>query len=117
MYDSAAVAAFAREAARESTGNTKVLDTLGAALYRGGNYREARQTLLDAQEISGTKTSHESFVLSMIAWRLGQPDEARSRYERAVEWMERHEPANPVLINLRKECAALLGLPLLGHNS
>jgi tetratricopeptide (TPR) repeat protein len=109
-YDPAAVAAFAREAARESPGDTKFLDTVGAALYRGGNYREARQTLLDAQEISGTESSHESFLLSMIAWRLGEPDEARSRYEQAVEWMERYEPANPVLINLREECAALLGL-------
>jgi serine/threonine protein kinase/Flp pilus assembly protein TadD len=110
-YDSAAVAAFAREAAQESSGDTKFLDTLGAAFYREGRYGEARKTLLRVQEVSGTESSHESFVLSMIAWRLGKPDEARSLYEQAVEWMERHEPANPVLINLRKECVTLLGLP------
>lgn len=114
-YDSAAVAAFAREAARESSGDTMFLDTLGFALYREGSYGEARKTLLHAQELSGTESSHESFLLSMIAWRLGEPGEARSRYEQAVEWMERSEPANPVLINLRKECAALLGLPAPGR--
>jgi serine/threonine protein kinase/Tfp pilus assembly protein PilF len=109
-YDSAAVVEDIRASLRKDAPSRDVvsLSTLGTALYHDGKYHEARQPLLDAQEISGTESSYESFVLAMIAWKLGDTDEARSRYTGAVDWMERYEPANPVLINLRKECEAVI---------
>ena len=83
---------------------------LGAALYRAGEYEEARQPLLGSAELAGQMSSHELFYLAMIAARQGDPAQARAHHDDAVAWMDEHEPNNPVLIPLRRESALLLGI-------
>jgi hypothetical protein len=46
----------------------------------------------------------------MACWQLGERDEARIWYERAVQWMEKHAPKNDELLRFRAEAAELLGL-------
>jgi hypothetical protein len=45
----------------------------------------------------------------MPRWRLGERDEARRWYEKAVEWMKT-KPNDDELRRFRSEAAALLGL-------
>ena len=45
----------------------------------------------------------------MSNWRLGDRDDARKCYDRAVEWTEKNEPQNEALRRLRAEAAALMG--------
>ena len=42
--------------------------------------------------------------------RLGQKDEARQWYNRAVEWMEKNQPEDEELRHFRAEAAELLGM-------
>ena len=51
------------------------------------------------------------FFLAMADWKLGNKDAARVWYDKALEWMEKNDPANEELIRFRAEAAELLGLP------
>jgi len=46
----------------------------------------------------------------MAQRRLGDRDQARTWYDRAVEWMDKNEPQDDELKRFRAEAAALLGL-------
>jgi hypothetical protein len=46
----------------------------------------------------------------MARWRLGQRDEARAWYDKAVAWMEKNQPKDEGLRRFRAEAATLLGL-------
>jgi hypothetical protein len=61
-------------------------------------------TLQKSLDLGKRGDSVGGFFLAMAHWRLGHEDEARKWYDRAVEWMERSQPAN------RAEAAQLLGV-------
>jgi hypothetical protein len=44
----------------------------------------------------------------MAHWQLGDRDEARKWYDRAVAWMEKHQPKNEELRRFRTEAEELL---------
>jgi hypothetical protein len=48
------------------------------------------------------------FFLAMAHWRLGDRDEARAWFGRAVKWMDSHKPHDSELRRLRAEAEALL---------
>ena len=50
--------------------------------------------------------------LAMAHWRLGDRDEARKWYDRAVGWMARKKPKEEEIRRFRAEAAALLGVEL-----
>jgi hypothetical protein len=54
------------------------------------------------------KAAKLSFFLAMAHWRVGRKDEARSWYEKGVQWMGRAEPNNDELQRLQAEAAELL---------
>jgi tetratricopeptide (TPR) repeat protein len=81
-------------------------DVLGIARYRAGDLRGA----LAALEKDPARTKERGgFFLAMTHWRLGNKDEARRAYERAVEWNKGRE-ADEVVIRFRSEAAELLGV-------
>jgi hypothetical protein len=45
----------------------------------------------------------------MAHWRLGDREQARTCYDQAVAWMDKHMPQNEELIRFRAEAAELLG--------
>jgi serine/threonine protein kinase/predicted Zn-dependent protease len=107
-YDATSALTYAREAA-EAHPEVGKLSILGAALYRNGSHEEARQRLRKSVERSGG-AARDFFFLAMSSWRLGERAQARSNYERAVAWMEKHTPNDPVGILLREEAAELMGI-------
>jgi tetratricopeptide (TPR) repeat protein len=65
------------------------LNTLGVALYRAGRFAEAIQTLKESlKEGKGRFAAFDLFFLAMAHHRLGQRDEAKSCFERAVRWLQ-----------------------------
>jgi tetratricopeptide (TPR) repeat protein len=92
-------------------GNATFWNTLGAALYRNGDWGPAVQALQRAQEKRPTGTEHGSdlFWLSMAQWQLNEQEAARAAYRHGVEWLEATLPHNPELRRLQREAADLLG--------
>ncbi len=45
----------------------------------------------------------------MAHWRLGEKDESRRWYARAVAWMEKNRPGDEELKRFRAEATELLG--------
>ena len=71
---------------------------LGIARYRQSQWQEARtafdKSLQLGTEVRGVtaRSVHDAidwFFLAMSHWQLGEQDEARQCYDRAVEWMEK----------------------------
>ena len=48
----------------------------------------------------------------MAYWQLGQRNEARTWYDKAVAWMGKNQPTDPELVRFCAEAAELLRIPL-----
>jgi tetratricopeptide (TPR) repeat protein len=85
-------------------------NTLGAAQYRAGNWKDAIAALDKSMEIRKGGDSFDWFFLAMAHWKLGEKEKARSRFDQAVEWMDKHQPRDEELRRFRAEAAELLGV-------
>jgi tetratricopeptide (TPR) repeat protein len=97
------LARFAYEAQPERTRGV-----LAFALFRKGDYTEAKRLSLELYEENPDSTAW--FTLAMCLWHLGEKAEARKFYDRSVTWMEESRPDNPLLVRARQEAADLLGI-------
>jgi tetratricopeptide (TPR) repeat protein len=109
--------------------------TLGVAQYRKGEWKAAIEALTksivlrnggDGLSGGGITTppldltrsmvlrnggdGFNWFFLAMAHWQLGDKPQARSRYDKAVAWMEKYQPKDEELIRFRAEAAALMGV-------
>jgi tetratricopeptide (TPR) repeat protein len=80
------------------------------AHYRNGDWKEAAAALEKSIALSKGGTAFDWFFLAMARWQLGQKDEARKWYDKAVAWMDKNQPKNDELRRFRAEEAALLGV-------
>jgi tetratricopeptide (TPR) repeat protein len=85
-------------------------NTLGAAHYRAGDWKAAVTALEKSMELGRGGDAYDWFFLAMAHWRLGDREQARTWYDKAVTWMDKHMPQNEELIRFRAEAAALLGI-------
>jgi eukaryotic-like serine/threonine-protein kinase len=84
-------------------------NTLGVAHYRARDWKAATAALEKSKELLGdTELSFNAFFLAMAHWQLGNQDEARKWYDKAVQWMEKNKPQDEELRRLRAEAAELL---------
>jgi serine/threonine protein kinase/Flp pilus assembly protein TadD len=85
-------------------------NTLAAARYRAGDYRAAIAALEKSMALRHGGDSLDWFFLAMAYWRLGEQEQARQWYGKAVSWMEKHRPKDEELVRFRAEAAELLGM-------
>jgi tetratricopeptide (TPR) repeat protein len=85
-------------------------NTLGAAYYRDGEWRSAKDALVRSLELRDGGDSSDWFLLAMVGLKLGDKEEAREWYDRAVAWFHRSRPNDPELYRFQVEAAELLGL-------
>jgi tetratricopeptide (TPR) repeat protein/serine/threonine protein kinase len=85
-------------------------NTLGEAHYRAGNWKEAVAALEKSMELRNGGDSADWFFLAMAHWQLGDRVKARTRFDQAVQWMEKNQPKDEELGRFRAEAADLLGL-------
>jgi tetratricopeptide (TPR) repeat protein len=91
-------------------------NTLGVARYRAGDWTggitalEKSMALYSSYPESHAEESYSTFVLAMAHWRLGDKDQARRWYDRAVRWMDKYQPNQEELRRFRAEAEQLLGI-------
>jgi serine/threonine protein kinase/Flp pilus assembly protein TadD len=108
----------ARKAVELEPQNYLYVNTLGVALYRNGEFREAIPVLQRSLAVGkGVADAFDLFFLAMCYHRLGEPGKARNHYDRAVAWLEQRRNKLPAgwlreLIEFQAEARALLGLPV-----
>ena len=85
------------------------LNTLGVAHYRAGDWKAAIEALEKSKELLGdTELSFNAFFLAMAHWKLDQKEQARKRYDQAVQWMDKNAAKDEEMIRFRAEAAELL---------
>jgi serine/threonine protein kinase/uncharacterized protein HemY len=84
--------------------------TLGVAQYQAGNWIGAVAALQKSIDLSKGANSYQSFCLAMAHEQLGNKEQARNWYARAVEWMETNRPDDEGLLRFRAEAAQLFGI-------
>jgi tetratricopeptide (TPR) repeat protein/serine/threonine protein kinase len=85
-------------------------NTLGAAHYRAGEWKAAITALEKSIELRRGGDSFDWFLQAMAHWQLGNKEEARTRFEKAVAWMEKNKPSDEELRRFRAEAEELLGV-------
>lgn len=80
--------------------------TLGAAQYRVGDWKPARESLEKAMALRNGGDCADWFFLAMVHWRLGDKAEAHQWYDKADLWMATHH--HPGWPPLRSEAAELM---------
>jgi hypothetical protein len=96
LRDAHAALPLARKAAQAEP-NSLYLNTLGVALYRNRNYREAVSVLEKSLIASrGKSDAFDLFFLAMCHHQLGAPDKAKDCYHQALKWVheKRDIPSN-----------------------
>src|SRR5262249_29472502 len=101
---------FARKAVELAPKEGNCWNTLGAAQYRAGNWRDAIAALEKSMELQKGGDPHDWFVLAMAHWQLGEKEKARNWFGQAVQWMDKNQPKNEELRRFRTEAAEVLGL-------
>jgi tetratricopeptide (TPR) repeat protein len=106
---------LARTAVERFPKSPAVWNTLGVAQLRLGDSQTALETLKKAMAMKGGGDSFDWFFISMTYSALRKSDEARTWYDRAVEWRLKESPENLELRLFHDETAAQLGLPRPVH--
>ena len=101
---------WAEKANQFSPNNGGVLNTLGVARYRAGEWERAIEAFGKSMDLRKGGDASDWFFLAMAHWQLGHKDEARKWYDKAVEWMDKNQPKNEELLRFRNEAAELLGI-------
>ncbi len=102
--------ALAQLAVKAAPADGNLWNTLGAAHYRAGNWKDAVATLEKSMELRKGGDSLDWFFLAMCHAKLGDKDKARAWYDRAVTWMDKNQPKNEEMRRFRAEAAEVLGL-------
>jgi len=83
-------------------------NTLGVAHYRNGDDKAAIAALETSMSKHEGGYSLDWFFLAMAHYRLGDQPKARMWFNRAVEWMDKHMPADREMRGFRKEAETML---------
>ena len=86
---------LAKKAVELAPNASDIWNTLGVALYRAGDWEAAIEALEKSERLTPDKyLTSNGFFLAMAHWQLGQKDEARAWYDRAVAWIDNHSLKN-----------------------
>jgi tetratricopeptide (TPR) repeat protein len=82
--------------------------TLGVAHYRQGEWKAAVNALEIGLRQNLPDVGRGTFYLAMVYARQGEVKQARRTYEKALNWMDKHQPRSPEVIRWRTEVGELL---------
>jgi tetratricopeptide (TPR) repeat protein/tRNA A-37 threonylcarbamoyl transferase component Bud32 len=108
VRDAALAVRLAQKAVKARQQSGEYRNTLGVAHYRNGDDKAAVAELETSMRLREGGDSFDWFFLAMAHWRLGNRDQARTWFDRAVQWMDRHKPHDADLRRFRAEAEALL---------
>ncbi len=102
---------LATKAAELAPKNAAHRGTLGTARYRAGDCKGAIADLekaLGLRKTNDPMCAYESFFIAMAHWQLGEKEQARTWFAKAVAWMEQGKKDDLQLQRFRAEAAELL---------
>ncbi len=102
---------LAKRAVALAPDNCAFWDTLGIAQYRAGEWKQAAEALaksIDLHKKGGR--AHDFFFLAMAHRKMDHQEEARTWYDKAVEWTRSNDPLNEKLHGFCAEASKLLGV-------
>jgi serine/threonine protein kinase len=108
LRDAGLAVRLANKAVTAQPRSVNYRNTLGVAHYRNGDDKAAIAELETSVSLRAGGDSLDWFFLAMAHWRLGDRDQARTWFERAVQWMERNKPHDGELRRFRAEAEAML---------
>jgi tetratricopeptide (TPR) repeat protein len=116
--DPVTAVAAATKAVKLAPKNGDWWNTLGVAHYRAGDWKAARAALRKSTQLRANGgDAHDWLFLAMSHRQLGEKDQARAWYGKAVPWMAKNlskQSGNhrTELGRFRAEAEALLGIPV-----
>jgi tetratricopeptide (TPR) repeat protein len=110
LHDPSLAVRLAQKAVEVSRDAGPAWNTLGVARYRAGDWKGAIEGLTHSVERRNGGDSFDFFFLAMGNWQLGEKEQARTWYGKAVEWMDKNKPQDEELRRFRAEAAELLGI-------
>jgi serine/threonine protein kinase/tetratricopeptide (TPR) repeat protein len=99
---------LAERAVAARPGDGSIWNTLGVARYRNHQWKEAIAAFDKSMGLRNGGDAYRWYFLAMCHWQLGEKDEARKWYDKAVEWTEKNQPKNTQLRHFRTEAEELL---------
>jgi Flp pilus assembly protein TadD len=100
---------LSRKAVDLAPNASHIWNTLGVALYRAGDWKGAIEALKKSERLAPGNYLHSNgFFLAMAQWQLGQKDEARAWYDRAVAWMDKRGLKDDGPLSPRAEAGELM---------
>jgi serine/threonine protein kinase/tetratricopeptide (TPR) repeat protein len=100
---------LAKQAVKLAPKNGRFLNTLGAAHYRASDWNGAVLALTKSTKFGKGGDATDWFFLAMAHWRLGDKDQGRKWYARAVQSMkDKKKQQDEELRRFRAEAAELL---------
>ena len=82
---------------------------LGMSQYRLGDWAAAFDSLQQSIKLRRENDATDWFFLAMTHWQLGDQEQAREWFKKAVAWTQEHKPQEWRLRKYCTEAAALLG--------
>jgi tetratricopeptide (TPR) repeat protein len=110
LRDTEQAVKLARQAVKLAPKAGTFWNTLGAALYRAGDWKGAIPALEKSMELGKGGDASDWFFLAMAHQQIGKKDEARRWFDKAAQWMDKNRPRDKELRRFRIEAAALLGV-------
>jgi serine/threonine protein kinase/Flp pilus assembly protein TadD len=113
LFDPKQGLALAQRAVALEPNDWRLLNTLGVAAFRTGDWETAADTLQKSTIFTGG-SAHDWFFLAMTRWRQGNTAEAQEWFERAVTLARKNSSPEYMQREVRlfhAEAAELLGLP------
>ena len=102
---------LAQKAVARAPNAAHIVNTLGTAYYRAGDWKAAIDTLKRGDSMDGGRMfSFNAFFIAMAHWQQGEKDQARNWYDHAITWMDKNKQQNEELQRFREEAAELLGV-------
>ena len=83
-------------------------NTLGVAHYRAGNWQAALDALQKSIKVSGQADSSDMFFVALAHWQLGEVEEARRWYDKAVAQLVDDPSPDEELLRFRAEAEKTL---------
>ncbi|HEY7116969.1 MAG TPA: tetratricopeptide repeat protein, partial [Tepidisphaeraceae bacterium] len=109
MRDPKRAVELVAQAVKSAPEEPNLLETLGTAQYRVGEYPAAVASLEKAIRLrKGDAMAADGFFLAMARWQLGDKQRAREAFDLAAGWMEKNHSKDAEVMRFKEEASALL---------
>lgn len=106
--DASHAVTLAKKAVELAPSEWTYVNTLGVAHYRTGDWKAAIAALEKSMKLRKGGGSSDWFFLAMAHWQLGNKQDARQWYDKAVDRMAKKNAKDEQMLRVQKEAAQLL---------